>query len=154
KKAAALDEQFANDPNVIAHKKVHEKLVALLKTAESMEVFRLDHKGVNEADKGKKEVFHGYEILVRAKVEKAEQRAEGAIALGKALHWAEDLKALCFRPRHGLRAVQGKQTVDLVICFECNRMKVYQSEEGAGDWVVIDTEWEPAEKLLRTAEKK
>lgn len=34
--------------------------------------------------------------------------------------------AACFDPRHGVRAVHGGHTVDLVICFECLSLKVYR----------------------------
>ena len=33
----------------------------------------------------------------------------------------------CFNPRHGIRAVSGGKTVDLLICFECRKFEVYEN---------------------------
>lgn len=41
-----------------------------------------------------------------------------------------DLKQIglgCFNPRHGIRAVSGGKTVDLLICFECRHVEVYEN---------------------------
>ena len=34
----------------------------------------------------------------------------------------------CFWPRHAFRAVDGRKTVDYVICFHCNWIKVIDGE--------------------------
>jgi hypothetical protein len=33
----------------------------------------------------------------------------------------------CFNPRHGIRAVKGGRTVDVVICFECGYIHFWES---------------------------
>jgi hypothetical protein len=43
----------------------------------------------------------------------------------------------------------GKDVVDLVICFECSRMKVYRNGAYSEEVVLVGRKWEPAEKLLR-----
>lgn len=40
---------------------------------------------------------------------------------------------MCFHPRHGIHLTRADQVTDLVICFECNQVKVFvdaQSSEG------------------------
>lgn len=67
--------------------------------------------------------FHGYRIVGQTQVTNARTRADllGALygGIGKG-----DPQA-CFMPRHGIRAGHGKQTVDLLICFECDRIEIY-----------------------------
>ena len=40
--------------------------------------------------------------------------------------------AYCFEPRHGVRVVDGAGTIDLVICYECGRMRVHSPDEWEG----------------------
>lgn len=110
--------------------------------------------------------FLGYPILTRVTVETAEQRTKVGESLGMALHWHEGLQALCFNPRHGLLVVSGKKSLALLICFECGRMKIYLPAEDTSEVVgpllasaggtvtLVETSWEPAETILKAAEKK
>jgi hypothetical protein len=34
----------------------------------------------------------------------------------------------CFEPRHGVRAMAGGKTVDLVICFACSEVQVWSDD--------------------------
>jgi hypothetical protein len=43
----------------------------------------------------------------------------------------------CFIPRHGLRIKTGDRTVDLVICFECAQVAVYENDKAVGQNVLI-----------------
>ena len=36
-----------------------------------------------------------------------------------------NFSAACFSPRHGIRAAQGRSTLDIVICFACGQAKTY-----------------------------
>ena len=38
----------------------------------------------------------------------------------------QNVKAGCFRPRHGIRVTLDGKTSDFVICFECWQVKVYE----------------------------
>jgi hypothetical protein len=41
-------------------------------------------------------------------------------------------RALCFRPRHGIRAIAETNTIDLLICFECSSIMEFKNgEEGS-----------------------
>lgn len=138
----------------VARKKANDQLVILLGKAESLELFRLDPQRLGGEPKDREKSFHGYAVALQTSVGPAARRAEVIKSLGEQLHWFEGWKALCFNPRHGLRAVAGKEAVDLVICLECHRMKVYRGGESEGEVVLIGSEWEPAEKSLREVEQK
>ncbi|MCD6051483.1 MAG: hypothetical protein K0Q55_2892, partial [Verrucomicrobia bacterium] len=68
------------------------------------------------------EEYHGFEILGRAEVVDPVQRRELVDALKRGVSEGKGPAPSCFSPRHGIRAVKGGVTVDLVICFECISM--------------------------------
>jgi len=74
------------------------------------------------------EDFHGYRVLGRAQLDKDERERLIGAARG-AVDDNEGRAMKCFNPRHGLRVVAQGDTVDLVICFECLQMKVYQGAQ-------------------------
>ena len=75
-------------------------------------------------------MFHNHGVLRKtvvsgpAKSELLASFDDGLVPLSK-----NGLKqiAMCFNPRHGIRAVHGGKTVDLVICFECLQFEVYEN---------------------------
>jgi hypothetical protein len=79
------------------------------------------------------EAFHGYPILDRV-VLRGEEKAK---LLGKLYtSIAEDAEpARCFIPRHGIRAVKGDRSVDLVICFECQQVDSYVDGNRGGSTI-------------------
>jgi hypothetical protein len=74
-------------------------------------------------------LFHGYRVLGRVKIPKSPQRDELLRALHQAVANSRGLYIYCFDPRHGIRASVGAQTVDLVICFECERIEIYSPDK-------------------------
>jgi hypothetical protein len=40
----------------------------------------------------------------------------------------------CFEPRHGLRAMKGTRSVDLVICFSCRWIEVHSEGKASSVW--------------------
>jgi hypothetical protein len=74
-------------------------------------------------------LFHGYKVLGRIKIPRGSQRQELLQALHQAIANSSGLYVYCFEPRHAIRASVGAQTVDLVICFECERIEVYSPEK-------------------------
>ena len=69
--------------------------------------------------------FHGYKVLATTRIEEAETRKNLISALVQSTHESKGDAALCFNPRHGIRATTQGKHADLVICFECLQMKVY-----------------------------
>jgi len=68
------------------------------------------------------ENYHGFEILGRVEVVDPVQRKELVDALKQGVSEGKGPAPACFNPRHGIRAMKGGVTVDLVICFECISM--------------------------------
>jgi hypothetical protein len=162
---AEIEASQGNKEPAVSRKEAIKDLIAVIGKADRMELYRLDPGEVGKARPEAKDGFCGYKVVAKAAVEKAEQRAKVAESLGKAMHWYEGVQALCFRPHHGLRVTSGKKSLDLLICFECGRVKVYPDTESfdaavaAGarfgwDVPILEVVWEPAEELLREAEKK
>jgi hypothetical protein len=68
--------------------------------------------------------FHDFAILGQTEIKdkSAQQRIraiydDGIIDKG--------FSAVCFNPRHGLRAVKNGQVLDIVICFQCAQQEMY-----------------------------
>ena len=57
------------------------------------------------------------------------------------------MMAHCFMPRHGIRAIKGDNTVDLVVCFECMQLYVYVDDQRL-DTIGIGNGVEPAVSAL------
>jgi hypothetical protein len=72
-----------------------------------------------------RKLFHGYRVLGRVDVAKGAQRDQLVQALHDALASAGYGLAYCFDPRHAIRASVGTETVDLLICFECDKILLH-----------------------------
>jgi hypothetical protein len=70
--------------------------------------------------------FHGFKVLGSTRVTNREECQkignEIAAAVARAFEY---LKALCFIPRHGIRASADGKVIEMLICFECYQIKVY-----------------------------
>jgi hypothetical protein len=73
--------------------------------------------------KGK--LFNGYRVLGRVEIPKGPQRDQLLQALHDSLANAGYALAYCFDPRHAIRASVGAETVDLLICFECDKILLH-----------------------------
>jgi hypothetical protein len=100
----------------------------LLDQAETFELYSLDPT-VDPRSPGKaresSEKFHEWMVLGKTEVKEPADRKKLVDALRLA---AEDNAGTAighFIPRHGLRLTSGKETVELVICFECLSIQVY-----------------------------
>ena len=70
--------------------------------------------------------FHHWVILGQTTVGAPEQRQKLADTLQKGLsHWTGWESAACFSPRHAIRATNGSETFDFLICFECGHLHYY-----------------------------
>jgi hypothetical protein len=115
---------------------IPEAVQKALDKAETFELYSLEPgTGIARA-KGerdpKKEYFHDYEVLGKTAV-KGEDRKKVVEALRLGAEDNSGMVAGCFIPRHGIRLRTGKDTTDLVICFQCKSVSVYlndKSEKG------------------------
>ncbi len=83
--------------------------------------------------------FHGYRILGRSTLS-SDERARLIQATRDALDSGNGQAALCFNPHHGLTISAQGDSVDLVICFECQQMKL--THGGTEDTLLIGQEGE------------
>src|SRR5579871_277178 len=70
--------------------------------------------------------FHDNLILGQTQVISAKTRTDLLTAFYEGLD--KGYAMACFNPRHGIRVVQNNKTVDLVICFECQQVEIYDSQ--------------------------
>lgn len=82
------------------------------------------------------ERLHGFPIRGRVELDDDGTRRRLSRSLNRGFAenghwWTGTMTALCFRPRHGIRAVVDGRTVDVLICFECLKAYVYDdAKEG------------------------
>jgi hypothetical protein len=82
--------------------------------------------------------FQGIVVLGKRTLKKDD---EAATKLKAALYTAIEKSgkpARCFIPHHGIRAVVGDKTLDMVICFTCHYLDIYVNGEKLGPRLVID----------------
>jgi hypothetical protein len=73
--------------------------------------------------------FHAWRILGSMMVTNAEVRYDLVAALKKSVEENKNIGSSCFNPRHGIRVIYDGKTNDLVICFQCLAVLVYQSDD-------------------------
>lgn len=70
------------------------------------------------------------------------------------LHWNDLRKALCFEPRHGVRVSLENRTLDFVICFACNRVKIFEGEKLLSEFALARSKNNPIDQILHQLKKK
>lgn len=103
---------------------------ALLEKPDTLVLYELDPTRRKPADGA---TFHGWSVVKQMDVPPPQQK-ELTDALFTAMA-EQKVGARCFIPHHGLRAMKGGKTVDLVLCFTCQ-------------WVVIHHEGHTRKALL------
>jgi hypothetical protein len=103
--------------------KLPDKAKAVLEKADSWELYSLDPAA--KQDGSRNDGFHGWKVLGKTEVKDAKVREQLLTALTKGIAESDGFGAKCFDPRHGIRAKLDKQSVDLVICFECSWVYVF-----------------------------
>jgi len=77
-----------------------------------------------------KDTFHDYGVLGRTDIRSAEERTELLRALYNGIAGPHGPVPACFKPRHGISATLRDETVDLVICFECESVQTHAKQPG------------------------
>jgi len=115
--SAAVTAEEAENPHAIP-----ADAKAILEKAERIELFALHPERPTDAPK---DGFHGWTVLGKTTVEKADARKALTAAFEKGVTEYTDLGAKCFDPRHGIRATHDGKTADFLICFACAHTYVY-----------------------------
>jgi hypothetical protein len=131
--------------------RIPEEVERLFDKAERFELYSLDPE--NEFGKGarEKDGFHGWKVLgmTEVKGEADRKRLVDALRLG-----AEDnfgMVAACFIPRHGIRLKGGGKTVDLVICFQCLSVQVFEDAKRKEGFLTTGEPQEVFDAVLKAA---
>jgi hypothetical protein len=121
-----------------------EGLKEALEKAETVVLYSLEPRDVDG-----KVFFHDYRALGRVDFKEKEDSAEAVKAVSEGLRGGQGAK--CFDPRHGLRLVRKGKTVDLVICFRCNSVRVYglPGNDKYAKAAIAKTAQETLDKILR-----
>jgi hypothetical protein len=91
-----------------------------LEKADRLELYSLDP----EAEGKGKDSFHGWKVLGKVDLKDGGRRDRVVKAVLRGMEEGRKM-AMCFDPRHGLRATRAGKTTDLVICFACSRTVVH-----------------------------
>jgi hypothetical protein len=98
-----------------------------------------------------REDFHGFSVLGKTTVNGLLARRNVVSAVKRGIADSDGSVAACFLPRHGVRATVDGKTVDLVICFQCNSIRVYVDGEQAGTVLTAETSRDALDKVLTAA---
>ena len=133
-----------NDEN--KENKLPKDVLFTLKNSENFEVLSLNPRRVEKV----KDEFHGYQVLGKIVVN-IDTRNKLIKELQKGMAGAHTIAA-CFEPRHGIRATQKGKTIDLVICFECLQIYLYNgSSDSVKEFLVTDLPQSVFDKVLKDA---
>lgn len=116
----------------------------ILEQADDFVLYSLYPARIKEIEEQKKQVgkefFHDFMVLGKTEVGAREVRERLLNALFKGISESDGSIAMCFSPRHGIRAVLNGETVDLIICFECLQIETHAA---AGKSVLTSASPEP-----------
>jgi hypothetical protein len=129
-------------PEGVASNQLPSNVWAFLNTPDEVELLSLDPNcptvslqpgaGPNTANRNARPdeaEFHGFKVLGRMKLLEVRARSKVVGALCKGILDSDGSVALCFNPRHALRARSGERTIGLVICYECNVIRSYIDDQ-------------------------
>jgi hypothetical protein len=122
-----------------ATNKIPDSARVALEKAEQFELLSLDPE--RHQNRWPKYEFHGWRILGSMMIKDAEARNDLVTALKKSVEENNNMVARCFNPRHGIRVIYDGKTNDLVICFQCLQVLVYQcdDDEKPEDFLIRDS---------------
>lgn len=115
-------------------KEVSQQYRDILFQAESLEIVALNPDWPTEETRQDPSTLHGYSVRGRAVLEERSLRLELLSALAQGTRENDDTAAACFNPRHAIIAESNGQVCEIIICFECLTLQIWdgtKSVEGA-----------------------
>jgi hypothetical protein len=94
-------------------------------------------------------LFHDWPILGQTVLSRPQDRKMVNDSLRRAARGAWDIAA-CFNPRHAIRATDGTETYDVLLCFECGQAAIYLPG-GQTKWIPIHGSPDSLNQLLTAA---
>jgi len=120
--------EFTLLSKVIELPKLPAETKSFLMTADEFTLLSLDPK--LDAKLKAKVAFRGHRILGSTPIV-TEERTNLVNELENGIANA-DFVAMCFNPRHGIRAKKADQTIECLICFECAQVIIYSNSATNG----------------------
>jgi hypothetical protein len=74
--------------------------------------------------------YHGFRVTGTVVINDPETRQRLVSSFERAVAENQGTAAACFNPRHGMRVTRNHKQVEFVICFECNRVRVFGAVQG------------------------
>jgi hypothetical protein len=100
---------------------------AILEQPDQFELLSLNpqvQQGATGAD------YHGFRVTGTVVINDPETRQRLVSSFERAVAENQGTAAACFNPRHGMRVTRNHKQVEFVICFECNRVRVFGAVRG------------------------
>jgi hypothetical protein len=106
---------------------------AILDQSEKLVLVSIDPTPLpREAKTNTKKSFHNHALLGQTEIKDAKRKNELLSALYGAVYDYQGRLYGCFDPRHGIIAIAGTNRVELVICFECERVQEFVNSNESG----------------------
>jgi hypothetical protein len=125
------------------------KVQAVLENADTFTLFSLNPDPGIRHHKAKEDFQH-YEILGQLNIPSRTTRTKLIDALNAGIAASDQTAGMCFNPRHGIRVKKGKDTVELLICFE-SRQILINSPWGTNGLLTTPDPGPTFNKVLKTA---
>lgn len=110
----------------LAYPYVFHRSLAGLGTPEHLVLYSIDGRDFEPGQEPQTaEKFYNYPVLGKIEIQSEADRATIIQAVKRSVAGGTlSLGKHCFWPRHGIRATFAGETIDLVICFECDSLNV------------------------------
>jgi hypothetical protein len=118
---------YSGDPPADQKCSIPKSVLDIMANSKELELFSLDPT-VKARKDGK--AYYDWHILGSTHL-RVEDQKKGIVSgiTGAVTESTYGDMGVCFRPRHGIRAVKGKDTADLLVCFECWRIEIYHNNK-------------------------
>ena len=122
-----------------------ESVLSVLKTAETFELFSLDP----ERDGGDESShrIEDWHVLGATCIDDLDTREAVVSQLAEGAAQARGM-AMCFIPRHAVRAISLVGTVELVICFQCSSVHYFLDGEFTGELPISEKPHQLLDQIL------
>jgi hypothetical protein len=126
-----------------------DRTLAILNDATRVEVFRLKPERVAQPDGAKKGEVGGFPILSAGKTQDARFAARIASVLrDKGSYEFDRPKGCLIRPGVAFRLWKGKESVEVVLCFECDILVVIARDEDGKEAHRASKDFDPGRPAL------
>ena len=118
----------------------------MLERATRIEILALDPVPAQMRSPPPAETWHDFGVLGRATLSDAAECAELAQLILRGIRESDGTVAACFDPRHGLRVEEQGKVLELLICYECLSMQVFEGSIAPGGkpaWLLTSSTPEP-----------